>query len=217
MIVQFDIGLAMGTSKQREEPSPTSRRMRARIIDAVVEMVARHGLSGTTLANVAAHAGVSQGVLVFHFRSKDGLLAGALVRLLDEYRDTWQQVREADKPIDGVVNLIKADFDPLVCNGRKLALWFAFWGEISSKPLYNRLSFESEAERFQAMCDACRRLGDIAPIADPVLLAQSIDAHTDGLWLQMHLQGSLFTREMALEAALSHVRLLLPGLAGDIA
>ena len=48
--------------------SRTSARTQARIVEAVVEAVAQHGISGTTLANVAALAEVSQGVLIFHFK-----------------------------------------------------------------------------------------------------------------------------------------------------
>ncbi|MCB1386380.1 MAG: TetR family transcriptional regulator C-terminal domain-containing protein [Nitratireductor sp.] len=190
--------------------------MQARIIDAVVEMVAEKSISGTTLANVASAAGVSQGVLVFHFKSKEGLLTQAMVRLLEEYRQAWQPAMASADPLERIVGLVRADFDPAICTRKKLALWFAFWGETAAKPIYNRLASESEEERFQAMKHACEDVAGIARISDPVGLAQSIDAHTDGLWLQMHLQGSDFTREMGLNSALSHVRLLLPELARRI-
>ena len=196
--------------------TPTSRRMQARIIDAVVEMVALHGISGTTLANVAAAADVSQGVLVFHFRSKEGLLAGTLSRLLEESGEAWRSANEAADPLDRLLGLVKADFGPTICTRKKLALWFSFWGEAAAKPLYNRLSSEAEHERFVAMKQACEALARETPIADPVRLANSIDAHTDGLWLQMHLQGDAFPRESGLGTAMAHLRLLLPALAERI-
>lgn len=196
--------------------TPTSKRMQARIIDAVVEMVSLHGISGTTLANVAAAADVSQGVLVFHFRSKEGLLAGTLSRLLEEYAEAWRDAVAAPEPLDRLLGLVKADFGRTICTRRKLALWFSFWGEAAAKPLYNRLSSEAELQRFLAMKEACEALALQTPIADPVRLANSIDAHTDGLWLQMHLQGDAFPRESGLETALAHLRLLLPALASRI-
>ena len=207
----------MNTPLTQDKTSPTSRRMQARIIDAVVEMVAEKGISGTTFANVAARAGVSQGVLAFHFKTKEGLLTQTLVRLLDEYRHNWQPALLLPDPLERVINLVRADFDPAICTRRKLALWFAFWGETSAKPIYNRLSSESEEERFQAMKQTCEALSGITRVPDPSWLAQSIDAHTDGLWLQMHLQGAAFTCDMGLSAALAHLRLLLPELADRIA
>lgn len=196
--------------------SPTSQRMQARIIDATVETVARQGISGTTLANVAAQAGVSQGVLVFHFKSKEGLLTQTLVRLLEEYRLAWQPALLAKTPLERILGLVKADFDPQICTNKKLALWFAFWGEAYAKPIYNRLSSQSEEERFLAMKRACEELAESEHVPEPVLLAQSIDAHTDGLWLQMHLQGPEFPQDVALSGALSHLRLLLPELVAQI-
>lgn len=190
-----------------ETVSPTSRRTRARIIDAVVGTVAVHGISGTTLANVATLAGVSQGVLVFHFKSKDGLLIETLRRLSHEYRTAWEPALDAPDPLDRILGLVRADFSPAVCTRKKLALWFAFWGEAGAEPLYNRICEEAEQVRYAAMVGACEALPG-AP--DPALLASSIDAMTDGLWLQMHIYGRTVTRAAALAKALGHLRLLLP-------
>ncbi|MGB3315357.1 MAG: TetR family transcriptional regulator C-terminal domain-containing protein, partial [Albidovulum sp.] len=167
--------------------SPTSQRMQARIIEATVATVADRGLSGTTLAHVAARAGVSQGVLVFHFKSKDGLLAETLIRLSAEYRDIWQASLATTDPLDRIIGLILADFSPEVCTTEKLALWFAFWGEAGAQPLYNRICEEAERTRYAAMITTCRALVDRYGGPDPALLADSIDAMTDGLWLQLHI------------------------------
>ena len=191
----------------------TSQRTRARIIEAVVDMVADKGISGTTLANVAAAAGVSQGILVFHFKSKEGLLTETLSRLFDEYREAWQATSTAGEPLERVIGLVNTDFSAAICTRKKLAMWFAFWGEAGAKPLYNKICSDAEQERNQAMTDACAALPGVA---HPEQLAQSIDAHTDGLWLQMHIQGQAFTRAQALESALTHLRLLLPEFAGRI-
>lgn len=193
--------------------SPTSQRTQARILEAVVETVATEGLSGTTLANVAAAAGVSQGVLVFHFKTKEGLLTETLRRLSEEYRTAWEPALAAPDPLDRILGLVRADFGPEVCTRKKLALWFAFWGEAGADPLYNRICEEAEQVRYAAMVGACAAL-PAGP--DPVLLASSIDAMTDGLWLQMHIYGQSVDRAQALAKALGHLRLLLPDLTDRI-
>ena len=132
-----------------EKVSPTSRRTQARIIDAAVESVAAHGISGTTLATVAKGAGVSQGVLVFHFKTKDGLLTETLRRLSEEYRAAWEPALAEKDPLDRILGLVKADFGAAVCSRRKLALWFAFWGEAGAQPL------------FSAICEAAKDAGII--------------------------------------------------------
>lgn len=56
---------------------------RDRILDALETLLLDKGMSQVTLENVAATAGVSKGGLLYHFKSKDALLAG-LVHRLDE-------------------------------------------------------------------------------------------------------------------------------------
>ncbi|MBA4022550.1 MAG: TetR/AcrR family transcriptional regulator [Gordonia sp.] len=59
---------------------------RDRILDALEEMLLDEGLSRVTLESVAKSAGVSKGGLLYHFGSKDALIA-AMVRRLGERSD----------------------------------------------------------------------------------------------------------------------------------
>ncbi|MEV4238564.1 TetR/AcrR family transcriptional regulator [Nocardia sp. NPDC049737] len=54
---------------------------RDRILDALETLLLEKGMSQVTLENVAATAGVSKGGLLYHFKSKDALLAGLVHRL----------------------------------------------------------------------------------------------------------------------------------------
>jgi AcrR family transcriptional regulator len=56
---------------------------RDRLLDALETLLLEKGMSHVTLESVAATAGVSKGGLLYHFKSKDALLAG-LVRRLSE-------------------------------------------------------------------------------------------------------------------------------------
>lgn len=193
-----------------QKVSPTSSRTQARVIEAVVEVVARHGISGTTFANVSAAAGVSQGVLVFHFKTKEGLLTETLSRLLQEYEQAWSVAVASPDPLERILGLVRADFSPSICNRKTLALWFSFWGEAGAQPLYSKVCVTAEVARYEAMLSSCRALVETSGGPDPMLLSNSIDAFTDGLWLQMHLQGFPITRSEALESAFAHLRLLIP-------
>ncbi|KIA62338.1 TetR/AcrR family transcriptional regulator [Nocardia vulneris] len=68
---------------------------RDRILDALESLLLEKGMSHVTLENVAATAGVSKGGLLYHFKSKDALLAG-LVRRLTE-RATQQLTSATDR------------------------------------------------------------------------------------------------------------------------
>lgn len=63
-----------------------------RILDALEALLIEGGLTQVTLEAVAAKAGVSKGGLLYHFRSKEALLAG-MVRRQSERSD--QQFAEA--------------------------------------------------------------------------------------------------------------------------
>ncbi|MFE3191561.1 TetR/AcrR family transcriptional regulator [Nocardia sp. NPDC059240] len=65
---------------------------RDRILDALESLLLDRGMSQVTLENVAATAGVSKGGLLYHFKSKDALLAGLLRRVGDR---TDRQVQAA--------------------------------------------------------------------------------------------------------------------------
>ncbi|WP_330233813.1 TetR/AcrR family transcriptional regulator [Nocardia sp. NBC_00508] len=56
---------------------------RDRILDALETLLLEKGMSHVTLENVAATAGVSKGGLLYHFKSKDALLAGLVRRLAE--------------------------------------------------------------------------------------------------------------------------------------
>ena len=62
---------------------PTHRRLppeerRAQIIEAVLKVVAEHGVPGATVARIAAAADVSEGTLYVYFGSRDEILMAAL-------------------------------------------------------------------------------------------------------------------------------------------
>ena len=67
-----------------EGPLPSSSR--AKILDAAVQVALRDGILAMTLDAVAKEAGVSKGGLIYHFRSKDDLIAAMLVHFRSKTR-----------------------------------------------------------------------------------------------------------------------------------
>ncbi len=59
---------------------------RAKLIAAAAAVIRRDGAQALTLDAVAAHAGVSKGGLLYHFKSKRELLDGLVDRWLDEFQ-----------------------------------------------------------------------------------------------------------------------------------
>ena len=68
----------------RRTAAPETRRQQ--LIEATIRCVANRGLAETTISTVAREAGLSQGIINLHFKSKDGLLTATLRYISDEYR-----------------------------------------------------------------------------------------------------------------------------------
>lgn len=106
-----------------DPPSPSDA-----VRDAVVAVVAEHGLEGTSVRRVAARAGVSIGAVQHHFPTKDAMLAGAMARLEEVYRQRLaeERARLPDRPDARlratVRSLVPADPD----DRPDTALWLAF-------------------------------------------------------------------------------------------
>ncbi|MBK0399192.1 TetR family transcriptional regulator C-terminal domain-containing protein [Limibaculum sp. M0105] len=160
------------------------------MIEATLRSVARNGLAATTLATVSKEAGLSQGVAVFYFETKERLLAAAFRHHYEIYRRNWHTAHEAagPDPVDRLCAIVLADFDPVVFNPEATAVWHAFWGQATARPLYAEISDEYDGERARALETIAAELiaGRPAPI-DAAGLAVIIDAVTDGLWLRNYL------------------------------
>ena len=74
---------------------------RTRILDAAEAMVRGRGVSGLTLEAAAREAGVSKGGLLYHFASKEALLAAMLKRLADFVAEDFVLAMERIPPGPG--------------------------------------------------------------------------------------------------------------------
>ncbi|HEY5856149.1 MAG TPA: helix-turn-helix domain-containing protein [Aldersonia sp.] len=67
----------------REPKQDRSRATRARLLEATVECLAKHGWSATTVAVVAERAGVSRGAAQHHFPVREDLITAALEMMFE--------------------------------------------------------------------------------------------------------------------------------------
>lgn len=67
----------------REPRQDRSRATRARLLDAAVTCLSEYGWTGTTIAVVAARAGVSRGAAQHHFPTRESLFTAAVDHVTD--------------------------------------------------------------------------------------------------------------------------------------
>lgn len=199
------------TQKPRKERKANADRRRQQLLDATLRSIVTNGLAKTTLATVANEAGLSQGVAVFYFKSKTGLLTEALREQYHRYEDNWTAAldRAGDDPLDRLIAVIRADFDPVVCNPETLSIWFAFWGEQKFTPSYADITAAFDAKRTAAIRGVCGALmGATSARSDQI--SNWIDTLTDGFWQNLHLFPKTCTVDHAVTESLALVAALLP-------
>lgn len=198
-----------GERKSRKASKETRQQQ---LIEATIDSLAKRGYSDTTLANVADGAGLSRGIVNFHFESKEKLLVATLQFMADEYANHWNAALEkaGEAPATKIWALVNADFDRRICTKRKLAAWCAFWGEAKSRPTYQALCGASDLnyqKTFVELCAELKASGDYD--YDPEPMALGICSMMEGLWFRLMMNDGL-TREKALGAAIEYVAAVFP-------
>ena len=161
---------------------------RSQLIEATITTLARRGYARTTLTEVARTAGLSHGLVNFHFDSKERLLAETLAFLADEYRQTWLADLETagDDPVAQLDALIRADFSAAICTQSRLSVWCSFWGEAQFRPLYQEKCGSNDDAFIRVREGICARLmRDHGYPGNPALVARVLRNTTEGVWLDL--------------------------------
>ena len=175
---------------------------RQQLIDATMHVLARNGYAQTTLSDVAAEAGVSHGLVNFHFESKEKLLTAVLLFLSDEYRANWQTAlaTAGAQPAEKLRAMLAADFNSAICTPERLACWCSFWGEVQSRPLYQQECAANDDRYIQQLENIC---GDLIAEGhcnlDAVTVARILRFTSEGLWNDMLSMNQPYSRQQALD------------------
>ncbi len=84
------------------EPGQTHQAMksaqtRARLIEATITCLVKHGYAGTTAPQVAAEAGLSRGAMLHHFENGGTLIKATIVELHDKRLRAFRRAAELSK------------------------------------------------------------------------------------------------------------------------
>lgn len=198
-------------AKPRRRASKQFRR--DQLINATIDSIAAKGYSATTLADVADGAGLSRGIVNFHFESKEKLFIETLTYMSDEYGAHWREALDAAGPSTAAQlrALVVADLDPDICNPRMISAWFAFWAEAVTRPAYQQLCWSHDDDYLDAITGLCAKMKDEAGYAfDPVKTGTAVYALQEGLWMRLMFASAEFSQSRALGTALEAIGNLFP-------
>jgi len=187
---------AQNTAKKSRTASKEVRRQQ--LIDATIESIAKHGISGTTMTTVTRTAGLSIGLANFHFSTKQNLFEETLRFLAEEHHNQWKQSYEKANlaPEDKLLAIVAAHFHPKICNRKKVAVWYGFFGEASARVSYRKLANEIDTERRDISIELCRKIiaqGGYDTV-DATDIAFTLEGIYDGFWLNILMYPGEFTR-----------------------
>ena len=161
------------------------------IVNAAIACIANQGLPNATLDRVAKKAKVSRALVVFHFKSKTGMLAAVLRHQESIYAQGW----DATLTTNGVsisekfLKLLEYDLRFASDHPDFVSVWHAFWGEAKASSLYREVTYPSD-ERYER--DMRELLSDLTEEGgyddiDVAAVERGIDAMMFGLWRGSHL------------------------------
>ena len=202
----------MATTAPRRTASREQRRQQ--LIKATMNCIARKGMGSTTLGDVAQEAGLSQGIVNLHFESKDNLLKETLRFLADEYKAQFNEALATSGPAakDKLLGLMELDLRPAIIDRKKIAVWFAFWGEVKSRPTYRKICDVRDKyydEVVEDLCGALIEEGQYKNVS-AASVAITLTSMTNGLWLSRLISPGSFDRERAMSAIIDVLRSYFP-------
>ncbi len=206
----------VATAKTRRPGRRTASReaRRRQLVDATMKCIARKGLGQTSIGDVAREAGLSQGIVNLHFESKDNLLTETLRTLANEYREQFDKTldKAGPRPADALQALMAMDLKPKLIDRRKLAIWFAFWGEVKSRPTYRKICDEHDRYYDSVVEGLCAEIiedGGYTNIT-PAAAAEALTCMSNGLWLSCLISPKDFDRDVAWSAIMSYLANVFP-------
>jgi TetR/AcrR family transcriptional repressor of bet genes len=192
------------------------QRQRQRLIDACISALHIHGPSRTTVEKVVALADLSPGIVRFYFDSKAAMLVASLEYLAAEFeqRVMTPVAHLKDSPVEALRLLVELYLDADIASPRKVSVWYAFWGEASSRQEYQEICGKKD-EEFAVLV---RELigGMIATSGARHLEADGVALGLIGvlevLWQSIAFQSEAsIDRGAAIERALQYLRSVFPG------
>jgi AcrR family transcriptional regulator len=118
----------MTSPATRVPQADRTRAMRARLLEATVELLVERGFAGTSTTLVSERAGVSRGAQLHHFPTKNDLVVAAVEHITElrgaELAEAVQQLPAGRKRTQAVVEMLGDHFSSPVFTAA-LELWVA--------------------------------------------------------------------------------------------
>src|ERR1700722_14209982 len=170
-----------------DSPAPIEETRRRQLVEVTIDSLAELGYVGTTLAQIAARAGGSPGLVAHYFGDKDGLLDAAFRSLARRVANQVRaRLRLVSTPRGRIQAVIDANLAPEEFEQRTGAAWLAFWGQVLQVKSLKRVQSAYQKRMLSNLRVSLKKL---VPPDEAQRLAAMIAAMIDGVWLRAALSG----------------------------
>lgn len=189
-----------------------SKDRRQEILEAAARVITDRGLGETRISDIAESCGVSPGLILYYFESKDRLLVEALTYANDKYylaqtRDL-RRLSTARERFERLVDLsvpgLLPDFERL----EEWALWIEIWVRALRDPTLAKEAEVLDRRWRQSIADIIRsgrETGEFPDGDDPDELGLQLGALIDGMAIQVLMNPTQVTpqamKHMCMEVA----------------
>jgi AcrR family transcriptional regulator len=175
------------------------------ILEAAARVITDRGLAETRISDIAERCGVSPGLILYYFESKDRLLVEALTYANDTfYVNMSRELRRTTSAKKQLARLIELSVPGLLPEYERLdewALWIEIWARALRDPVMAKEREMLDRRWRQSIADIVRHgreTGEFPEGLDADDLGMRIGALVDGLAIQVLLNDTALSPERML-------------------
>ena len=153
-----------------------------RILQAVLDLLAEHGIAGVSMRAVAKRAGVSLGLLSYHYEDKHSLVGAALHRV-EEQDVALVHPDDSLAPEERLRVALRRVAAPEFLTTEYLSLRLQLWALARAHADYEAINTTAQQRYRQGLADLIRAARPGLSPAECRKRAADIDVLQNGLWL----------------------------------
>jgi TetR/AcrR family transcriptional regulator, cholesterol catabolism regulator len=153
-----------------------------RIIDAVLVLLSRQGISGVSMRAVAQQAGVGLGLVNYYFDDKVSLIASAL-RRIEEQDMAILEPNPAKTPEENLRWALRRVAKPEFLTTEYLSLRLQLWSLAQAHPEFGSINTAAQQRYRTALATLIRSARPDLSRAETNRRAMDIDIVQNGVWL----------------------------------
>jgi AcrR family transcriptional regulator len=197
----YDVPVTAVVPQKRSEQAAATRQ---RLIDAAASLFAQHGYTASSVAAIGEAAGVSRGLVNFHFAAKENLLRAVLEQLTTELEAAMFPEEEPTDPMVALAVLVQAHHRFLIDQPERARLLFRLQAE-ALNPQLKLTTFAELHLNWIARTKPWFEQGIAGGQIDPALNHEAIVTFTIGALRGIALEWLLAPDTVDVDAAYAHL------------